>query len=147
MTSLQMPKVQQSILSSKDKIISDLSVIVKNDNILSHEDEIRPYETDALAAYKQKPLLVVLPENVEQVSEVLKYCNENKVKVVPRGAGTGLSGGALPLADCVLLSMGKFNKILEVDYKNKCIVAQPCVTNLAITHAVQIGRASCRERV
>jgi len=132
-----MPKVQQSILSSKDKIIADLRKIINRDNILSHEDEIRPYETDALAAYKQKPLLVVLPETVDQVSEVLKYCNENKIKVVPRGAGTGLSGGALPLADCVLLSMGKFNKILEVDYRNKCVVAQPCVTNLAITHAVQ----------
>jgi glycolate oxidase len=132
-----MPKVQQSILSSKDKIIAELRKIINRDNILSHEDEIRPYETDALAAYKQKPLLVVLPETVDQVSEVLKYCNENKIKVVPRGAGTGLSGGALPLADCVLLSMGKFNKILEVDYKNKCVVAQPCVTNLAITHAVQ----------
>jgi glycolate oxidase len=137
MTTLQMPKVQQSILSSKDKIISDLSEILNNDNILSDEDEIRPYETDALAAYKQKPLIVVLPENVEQVSKILKYCNENKIKVVPRGAGTGLSGGALPLADSVLLSMGKFNKILETDYKNKCVVAQPCVTNLAITHAVQ----------
>ena len=137
MTTLQMPKVQQSILSSKDKIISDLSEILNNDNILSDEDEIRPYETDALAAYKQKPLIVVSPENVEQVSKILKYCNENKIKVVPRGAGTGLSGGALPLADSVLLSMGKFNKILETDYKNKCVVAQPCVTNLAITHAVQ----------
>ena len=137
MTSLQMPKVQQSILSNKDKIISDLCEIINRDNILSHEDEIRPYETDALAAYKQKPLLVVLPETVDQVSEILKYCNENKVKVVPRGAGTGLSGGALPLADCVLLSMGKFNKIIEVDYKNKCVVSQPCVTNLAITQAVQ----------
>ena len=137
MTSLQMPKVQQSILSSKDKIIADLRKIINRDNILSHEDEIRPYETDALAAYKQKPLLVVLPETVNQVSEVLKYCNENKIKVVPRGAGTGLSGGALPLADCVLLGMGKFNKILEVAYRNICVVAQPCVTNLAITHAVQ----------
>ena len=72
MTSLQMPKVQQSILSSKDKIISDLSAILKHDNILSHEDEIRPYETDALAAYKQKPLLVVLPETVKQVSEIFR---------------------------------------------------------------------------
>ena len=88
MTTLQMPKVQQSILSSKDKIISDLSEILNNDNILSDEDEIRPYETDALAAYKQKPLIVVLPENVEQVSKILKYCNENKIKVVPRGACT-----------------------------------------------------------
>ena len=131
MTSLQMPKVDQLILSSKDKIIADLSRILNIDNILSHEDEIRPYETDALAAYKQAPLLVVLPETVEQVSQILNYCNENKIKVVPRGAGTGLSGGALPLADCVLLSMGKFNKILEIDYKNKCVVAQPCVTNFS----------------
>jgi glycolate oxidase len=137
MTNLQMPKVEQSILSMKDKIVSDFENILDSKNILFDEDEIRPYETDALAAYKQKPLIVVLPETVEQVSKILKYCNENKIKVVPRGAGTGLSGGSLPLADCVLLGMGKFNKILEIDYKNKCVVAQPCVTNLAITHAVQ----------
>jgi len=132
-----MPKVEQSILSMKDKIVSDFENILESKNILFDDDEIRPYETDALAAYKQKPLIVVLPETVEQVSKILKYCNENKIKVVPRGAGTGLSGGSLPLADCVLLGMGKFNKILEIDYKNKCVVAQPCVTNLAITHAVQ----------
>ncbi len=137
MTNLQMPKVEQSILSMKDKIVSDFENILDSKNILFDDDEIRPYETDALAAYKQKPLIVVLPETVEQVSKILKYCNENKIKVVPRGAGTGLSGGSLPLADCVLLGMGKFNKILEIDYKNKCVVAQPCGTNLAITHAVQ----------
>ncbi len=137
MTNLQMPKVEQSIISNKDKIVSDISKIVKEENILSHNDEIKPYETDALAAYKQPPLIVVLPETVEEVSAVLKYCNENKIKIVPRGAGTGLSGGSLPLADCVLLAMGKFNKILELDFKNRCVVAQPCVTNLAITQAVQ----------
>ena len=137
MTSLQMPKVEKSIISNKDKIVSDIGKIVKKDNILFHDDEIKPYETDALAAYKQAPLVVVLPETIEEVSSILKYCNTNKIKVVPRGAGTGLSGGSLPLADCVLLAMGKFNKILELDYKNKCVVAQPCVTNLAITNAVQ----------
>ena len=137
MTSLQMPKVEKSIISNKDKIVSDIGKIIKEENILSHNDEIKPYETDALAAYKQTPLVVVLPETVEEVSVVLKYCNENKIKVVPRGAGTGLSGGSLPLADCVLLAMGKFNKILELDYKNRCVVAQPCVTNLSITQAVQ----------
>ena len=137
MTSLQMPKVENSILSKRDKIVSDIEKIVKPENVLSHMDEIKPYETDALAAYRQTPLLVVLPETVEEVSKILKYCNENKIKVVPRGAGTGLSGGSLPLADCVLLAMGKFNKILELDYKNRCVVTQPCVTNLAITHAVQ----------
>ena len=137
MTSLQMPKVQKSTLLNREKIINDLGKILKSENILKHEDEIRPYETDALTAYRQKPLIVVLPETVKEVSNILKYCNENKIRVVPRGAGTGLTGGSLPLEDCVLLGMGKFNKILEVDYKNKCVVAQPCVTNLAITHAVQ----------
>ena len=137
MTSLKMPKVEKSIVSMKDTIVSDLKKFINSKNILSHKDELRPYETDALSAYRQEPLLVVLPETVEEVSEILKYCNERKIKVVPRGAGTGLSGGSLPLADCVLLSMGKFNKILEVDYKNRCVVSQPCVTNLAITHAVQ----------
>ena len=137
MTSLQMPKVEQSIISNKDKIVSDLEKILKNENILYDEDQTKPYETDALSAYKQAPLIVVLPETVKEVIEILKYCNANKIKVVPRGAGTGLSGGSLPLADCVLLAMGKFNKILEIDYKNRCVVAQPCVTNLAITNAVQ----------
>jgi glycolate oxidase len=137
MTSLQMPKVENSILSRREEIISDIEKIVNPENVLSHKDEIKPYETDALAAYRQTPLLVVLPETVDEVSKILKYCNENKIKVVPRGAGTGLSGGSLPLADCVLLSMGKFNKILELDFKNRCVVTQPCVTNLAITHAVQ----------
>ena len=132
-----MPKVEKSIISNRDEIVSDLEKIVKSENILSHQDEMRPYETDALAAYTQSPMLVVLPETLKEVSEVLKYCNENKIKIVPRGAGTGLSGGALPLEDCILLAMGKFNKILELDYKNKCVVAQPCVTNLAITQAVQ----------
>jgi glycolate oxidase len=137
MSSLQMPKIDNSIISNRDKIIMDIKKIVNPENVLSHIDEIKPYETDALAAYRQVPLLVVLPESVEEVSKVLKYCNENKIKVVPRGAGTGLSGGSLPLADCVLLAMGKFNKILELDYQNRCVVTQPCVTNLAITNAVQ----------
>ena len=83
MTSLQMPKVEKSIISNKEKIVTDISKIIKRDNILSHDDETKPYETDALAAYKQAPLVVVLPETVEQVSKILKYCDENKIKVVP----------------------------------------------------------------
>ena len=101
-----MPKVDSSILSKKDKILSDIEKIIDPKNVLSHTDEIRPYETDALAAYKQAPLLVVLPETVKEVSEILKYCNDNKIKVVPRGAGTGLSGGSLPLEDCILFFVG-----------------------------------------
>ena len=85
-------------------------------------------------------MVVVLPSTVDQVSAVLRYCRENDVKVVPRGAGTGLSGGALPLADGVLLGMAKFNKVLEIDYPNRCAVVQPGVTNLGITNAVTVPR-------
>ena len=76
-------------------------------------------------------------QNHQEVSNVLKYCFNNNIKVVPRGAGTGLSGGALPLQDCVLVGLGKFNQILETDFENRCVVAQPGVTNLSITQAVQ----------
>ena len=83
------------------------------------------------------PLVVVLPETTDQVSQVLHYAHENAIKVVPRGAGTSLSGGALPLADGILLGMAKFNRILDIDYANRCAVVQPGVTNLAITQAVE----------
>ena len=132
-----MPKIDRKLMSKKALIIKNLKKIVKAENILDHEDEVRPFETDALSAYKQKPMIVVYAENKNEISKILSYCNKERIKVVPRGAGTGLSGGALPLADCVLLCLGKFNKILEIDYKNRCVVAQPGVTNLSITHAVQ----------
>ena len=137
MTKLPMPKIDRKLLSRKDNIISNLKKIVKKENILDHDDQTRPFETDALTAYKQKPLLVVFPENTKEVSRILSYCNQERIKVVPRGAGTGLSGGALPLADSILLCLGKFNKILQIDYKNRCVVAQPGVTNLSITQAVE----------
>ena len=137
MSELALPKIDKSTILNRNKIVSNLKKIIKSENVLDHHDEIKPYETDALSAYKQKPLVVVLPENVQEVSKILKYCNEEKIKVIPRGAGTGLSGGALPLQDAILLGLGKFNKILEIDFNNKCVVAQPGVTNLAITHAVQ----------
>ena len=137
MTNLMMPRIDKKTILKKKIIVKNLKKIVKPENVLDHEDELRPFETDGLSAYKQKPLIVVFPENTEQVSKILRYCNDERIKVVPRGAGTGLSGGALPLADCVLLSLGKFNKILEIDYKNRCVVTQPGVTNLSITQAVQ----------
>ncbi len=133
--SLQMPQADELVLNNKENIVLNLKKI--SNNVLFENEEITPYETDGLTAYKQKPIAVVLPETTEEVSKVLKYCFENNVKVVPRGAGTGLSGGALPLQDCVLVGLGKFNKILETDFENRCVVAQPGVTNLAITNAVQ----------
>ena len=137
MTKLAMPKIDRKTLSRKEIIIEQLKKIIKSDNVLGHADETRPFETDALSAYKQNPLIVVFPENTNEVSKVLEFCNQERIKVVPRGAGTGLSGGSLPLADGILLNLSKFNKILEIDYKNRCVVAQPGVTNLSITQAVQ----------
>src|SRR6266851_2944627 len=95
-----------------------------------------PYESDGLTAYRQPPMVVVLPDTTEQVSRVLKYCFEQGIKVVPRGAGTSLSGGALPLADGVLLGLGKFKRIREIDFDNRVVVTEPGVTNLAISEAV-----------
>ena len=137
MSEIALPKVNKSILVRKKEIIKSLLKLINSENILSEADEVRPYETDALSVYTQTPLAVVLPENTKQVSDVLKYCYKENIKVVPRGAGTGLSGGALPLQDAILLGLGKFNKILEIDYENKCVVTQPGVTNLGITHAVE----------
>ena len=137
MTTLKMPRVDRKVLKDRDKIIKDICSFTSSENVLSEQEELKPYETDGLTAYKQTPMIVVLPKTTQEVSKILSYCNKNKIKVVPRGAGTGLAGSALPLADCVLLGLGKFNKILEVDYKNRCVVAQPGVTNLSITNAVE----------
>ena len=137
MTELVLPKIDKEIVNRKDQIVKNLSKLTNPNNVLSESAEIKPYETDALAVYTQTPLAVVLPENTSEVSEILKYCYAENIKVIPRGAGTGLSGGALPLQDAVLLGLGKFNKILEIDYENTCVVTQPGVTNLGITHAVE----------
>ena len=134
---LALPEIDQKTIENKSSIVKNLSKLTNPENVLSHADEIKPYETDALAAYTQTPLAVVLPENTNEVSEILKYCHKENIKVIPRGAGTGLSGGALPLKDAVILGLGKFNKILNIDFPNKCVVTQPGVTNLGITHAVQ----------
>ena len=104
--------------------------------ILKDEAELRPYECDGLSAYRQLPWLVLLPETIEQVQSILRYCHAHKVPVVARGAGTGLSGGALPLDKGVLLSLAKFNTILDIDIPNRLARVQPGVRNLAITQAV-----------
>src|SRR3954451_16063214 len=132
----RMPEIDQAVLARRAEIVRDLSAIVPGEGVISGEREMRPYESDGLTAYKQLPFLVVLPDTTEQVSRVLRYCHDNGVRVVPRGAGTSLSGGALPLEDGVLLGMGKFNRVREIDYANRVVVVEPGVTNLAISQAV-----------
>ncbi|MEM8748996.1 MAG: FAD-linked oxidase C-terminal domain-containing protein [Pseudomonadota bacterium] len=136
MSGLQMPALDNAVVERRSQIVADLKHIVPGEGVVSNEHEMRVFESDGLTAYKALPFVVVLPETVEQVAQVLKYCSDNGIKVVPRGSGTSLSGGALPLEDAVLLVMSRFNRVLEIDYPNRCAVVQPGVTNLGITHAV-----------
>jgi glycolate oxidase len=134
--SVRMPELDAGILGRRDRIVAALRSIVPGEGVIAGEREMRPYETDGLTAYRQLPMVVVLPETTQQVAEVLRYCHDEGIKVVPRGAGTSLSGGALPLGDGVLLGMAKFNRIREIDFENRVVVVEPGVTNLAVTNAV-----------
>ena len=137
MSSLAMPAPDAGTLARRAEIVSDMKIIVPGEGVVDHVTGMRAFETDGLTAYRQLPLVVVLPETVAQVSRILKYCNDRNIRVVPRGSGTSLSGGALPLQDAVLLVMSRFNRILEIDLPNRAVVAQPGVTNLGITRAVE----------
>ena len=133
-----MPKPNADVLAKRDALVAGLRRIIPDpEGVIDDKNDLRAFECDGLSAYRQLPMIAVLPSTVAEIAETLKYCQTEGVNVVPRGAGTSLSGGALPLADGVLLGLGKFNKILEVDYDNRCVVAQPGVTNLAITDAVK----------
>ena len=132
---MRMPDPDAGIIARRDDLVARLRAIVP-DGVVDDADGRRPYETDALTAYRQMPLVVVLPTSTAQVAAVLRACWEMGVKVVPRGAGTGLSGGALPLADGVLLGLSRLNRILEIDYENRTVTCQPGVTNLGISNAV-----------
>ena len=134
---MRMPAADSRTLARRSEIVAALRAIVPGEGVIDDPAELRPYESDGLTAYRQLPMVVVLPETTAQVSAILAWCHANEVKVVPRGAGTSLSGGALPLEDAVLLGLGKFNRILEIDYADRIAVVQPGVTNLAVTRAVE----------
>lgn len=134
--SVRMPEADSAVLARRAAIVKALRTIVPGEGVIATEREMRPFESDGLTAYRQLPLVVVLPETTKQVSEVLAYCHGEGIKVVPRGAGTSLSGGALPLEDGVLLGMAKFNRIKDVDFANRVAVVEPGVTNLAVSTAV-----------
>ena len=134
---MRMPAADSRTLARRSEIVAALRAIVPGEGVIDDPAELRPYESDGLTAYRQLPMVVVLPETTAQVSAILAWCHANEVKVVPRGAGTSLSGGALPLEDAVLLGLGKFNRVLEIDYADRVAVVQPGVTNLAVTRAVE----------
>ena len=133
---LLMPAPDQEAINDRERIAAELAALLPPASVIAAPAALKAYETDALTAYRQVPLVAVLPASTEEVVRVLRYCHQRKLKVVPRGSGTSLSGGALPLADGVLVGLGKLNRILDIDFDNRCAVVQPGVTNLAISHAV-----------
>jgi glycolate oxidase len=134
--SIAFPEPDAKVLARREEILEGLSRLVAPEALIVSEDERRAFETDALTAYRRMPLAVVLPSTTEEVSAVLKFCHANAVKVVPRGAGTSLAGGAIPQEDAIVLGVAKMNRVIAVDFANRTARVQAGITNLAISQAV-----------
>ena len=125
---------------SKSALAEQFRAFIDPDFVITDDETLRPYECDGLAMYREMPMLVVLPETVEQVQRVMRICHEHGVPVVARGAGTGLCAGAMPHKEGVVLSLAKFNRILNIDPVGRTARLQPGVRNLAISEeAAQYG--------
>src|SRR5919107_1973266 len=130
------PKPDEAVLARRKEIVEGLGRLVASEALIVSEDERRAFETDGLTSYRQMPLAVVLPSSTEEVSAIMRFCHDQRVKVVPRGAGTSLCGGAIPQEDAIILGVAKMNRILETDFENRTARVQAGVTNLAISQAV-----------
>ena len=133
---MQFPPTDQAIVARRAEIVAALKAIVP-DGVVDDPSGLATFDSDALSAYHQMPLVCVLPSDRRQVSEIVKYAAREGIPIVPRGAGTSLSGGALPRQDGILIGMGRMKRIVEIDYENGCVVVEPGVTNLNITKAVE----------
>src|SRR4029077_7144169 len=131
-----MPAPDPGVLARRGEIIAALRALLPPDCLVVDEIALKAYECDALSVYRQVPMAVALPRNTGEVSAVLACCHAAGVKVVPRGAGTSLSGGALPLAAAITIGMGKLNKGPEMRYAYRRLTVQSGVTNLGISNAV-----------
>ena len=136
MSAIVMPAPDRGILDRRDEIVAGLQAIVGEAHVIVAEDERRAYETDALTAYRAVPLAVVLPGSTEEVAAIAKFLGENRVKMIARGAGTSLSGGALPSPDAVVVGLARMNRILSIDYGDRTARVEAGVTNINITNAV-----------
>ncbi len=134
---MEMPVPNPVVLARKARVVERLLTVLPQDAVIHEPSETRVYECDALTAYKCPPMLAVLPASTEEVSAVLKICQQEGVPVVPRGSGTSLAGGALPTEDCVILGVARLNDVLETDYENRFIRVQTGRTNLSVTGAVE----------
>ena len=133
---LALPEPKADVMARLPEIVAGLRAILPDSGVICEPLRLKPYETDGLSAYRQTPLAVALPETTEQVAAILKLCSRMGVRVIPRGAGTSLSGGAMPLADAVVVGMMRMNRILDIDYADRCATVQAGVTNIGITNAV-----------
>jgi len=133
---IEQPAPFHNVLAKRDQIIAGLRALLPETGVIAEPLRLKPYETDGLSAYRETPMAVVLPETTEQVAAVMAFCTREGVRVVPRGAGTSLSGGALPMEDAVVLGLMRMNRILDIDYADRCAVVQAGVTNIGITQAV-----------
>ena len=136
MSQIAMPVVDQRVIAGREKIISDLTDLLGSEAVISDYDGRKAFDTDALTAYHQMPLAVVLPSDTDGVSKALRYCNQNHIKVVARGAGTSLAGGALPLEDAIVIGVSKMNRVLDVNYQDRTARVEAGITNLGISDAV-----------
>ena len=133
MSMVKMPEPDLGTIGRRSIIAADLARLIGKDALIVDEDGRRAFETDALTAYRSMPLVVVLPRTTEEVSRILKYCFENNLKVIPRGAGTSLCGGALPAEDAVVVCVSKMNRVLDIDYDNRTARLETGITNLGIS--------------
>ncbi|MBV9077574.1 MAG: FAD-binding protein [Methylobacteriaceae bacterium] len=134
--SIAFPDPDPAILARREAILAGLSRLVAPEALVTSEDERRAFETDGLTAYRRLPLAVVLPSSTAEVAAVLAFCNREGVKVVPRGAGTSLAGGAIPQEDAIVLGVSKMTRVLSVDFENRTARVEAGITNLAISAAV-----------
>jgi len=133
---IRQPAPNPDVLARRKTIVAGLRELLPEEGLIAETLRLKPYETDGLSAYRQPPLAVALPETTEQVAAILRFCQQNGVRVVPRGAGTSLSGGALPMEDAVVVGLMRMNQILDIDYADRCATVQAGVTNIGITNAV-----------
>ncbi len=136
MSLIRLPDPDRNIMARRDKITAELVAIAGREAVISDEDGRRAFDTDALTSYRRMPLAVVLPESTEAVANIMRYCHANGIKVIARGAGTSLAGGALPAEDAIVIGISKMNRVLGIDYGGRSMRVETGITNVAITAAV-----------
>ena len=133
---IEQPSSKAGVMARREQIVAGLRRLLPDSGVIAEPLRLKPYETDGLPAFRQLPLAVALPETTEQVAAVLRFLHQEGVRVIPRGAGTSLSGGALPMEDSVVVGMMRMNRILNIDYADRAATVQAGVTNIGITQAV-----------